>query len=388
MYSCTIIGLTDCFPPHLNKWARKRIRRGTVFSGGRRHHLLVKHLLPDGARWIDIAPPLDSVFKKYAEEEHVVIFASGDPLFYGFASTVKVRCPECKVRVFPRFSSLQMLAHSLCMPYHDMRAVSLTGRDWCALDEALIRGERLIGILTDNTKTPHEIYKRMVDYGYTNYRLHVGECLGNATERVGEYAPEVTYATPNCVMAEMVQPRIRPFGVPDEEFAKLDGRSNMLTKMPVRLATLAALGLHGRHSLWDIGFCTGSVSIEVRLQFPHIEVTAFERRPECGELIDSNARRLGVPGIRTVMGDFMETDLGSIAQPDAVFIGGHGGRLGDMLRRIRPLLADGGCIVFNSVTSESQRQFRDEAESLGLRCVALHTITVDGHNPITILRAE
>jgi precorrin-6Y C5,15-methyltransferase (decarboxylating) len=47
--------------------------------------------------------------------------------------------------VFPAFNSLQMLAHRMQLPYERMRAVSVTGRPWDALDEALIQGEPLIG---------------------------------------------------------------------------------------------------------------------------------------------------------------------------------------------------------------------------------------------------
>lgn len=53
----------------------------------------------------------------------------------------------------------------------------------------------------------------------------------------------------------------------------------MITKAPIRLLTLAQLDLRRYQTLWDIGFCTGSVSIEAKLQFPHLHVVAFEQRP-------------------------------------------------------------------------------------------------------------
>ncbi|MCD8266868.1 MAG: precorrin-6y C5,15-methyltransferase (decarboxylating) subunit CbiE, partial [Prevotellaceae bacterium] len=273
MTSCTIIGLSDAPRQTLPKEAREEIRRSKVFSGGVRHRGLVEHILPAGARWIDITPPLGDVFARYDGEEHVVIFASGDPLFYGFAATVKRRLPQCRIKVFPTFNSLQTLAHRLCLPYSDMRAVSLTGRGWDALDEALILRAPLIGCLTDPEKTPDAIYERMHSFGYDNYTMYVGERLGNASERVRLHVTGATaYASPNCVICSMTEPRPRLFGLPDNEFSLLDGREAMITKMPIRLATLSALGLGSRTSLWDIGFCTGSVSIEARLSFPRVRV--------------------------------------------------------------------------------------------------------------------
>ena len=79
----------------------------------------------------------------------------------------------------------------------------------------------------------------------------------------------------------------------------------MITKMPIRLLTLQALDLPKRRVFWDIGFCTGSISIEARLQFPHLQIEAFEIRPECEAIIHENARRFGAPGINVHMGDFL-----------------------------------------------------------------------------------
>lgn len=99
----------------------------------------------------------------------------------------------------------------------------------------------------------------------------------------------------------------------------------MITKAPIRLLTLAQLDLRRHQTLWDIGFCTGSVSIEAKLQFPHLHVVAFEQRPEGKRLMELNAARFGTPGIITRIGDFLQAELDDLPAPDAVFIGGHGG---------------------------------------------------------------
>jgi precorrin-6Y C5,15-methyltransferase (decarboxylating) len=383
-----VIGLTDAPVPSLTKEVRDIIARSRVFSGGRRHHALVAPLLPAEAQWIDIAAPLDDVFARYGAHESIVVFASGDPLFYGFAATLLRVFPDSRLTVYPAFNSLQMLAHRLNKPYQDMRAVSLTGRGWDGLDEALIRGERLIGCLTDRTKTPEAIWKRMVDYGYTNYRLYVGEHMGNDDgERVREYGEGMAVEQPNCVLMEQISPRHRPFGLPEGDFALLNGREKMITKMPVRLCTLAALSLNDVKTFWDIGSCTGSVSIEARLQFPHLHVRAFERRSEGDVLMTQNARRFGAPGIEMVACDFMEADLSAFERPDAVFIGGHGGRLKAMLKRIKEVLKPGGCVVFNSVSGQSRQLFEEAAAEADMTCNPVHTIKVDNHNPITIMKA-
>lgn len=391
MKTCDIIGISDSrqqwFPPEV----MDIIKSGSVFSGGKRHHEIMASWLPDGATWIDISIPLEKVFEQYEQHEHVIIFASGDPLFFGFANTLQRKCKDVKMQIFPTFNSLQMLAHRMSVAYHDMHVVSLTGRPWQKLDEALINGEPMIGVLTDRIKTPHAIHQRMVEYGYTNYLMMVGENLGNEElERVSRYDEQTTYSHPNCLILQKTSQHVRPFGIPDSAFSLLDGREKMITKMPIRLLTLQALNLPHRHVLWDIGFCTGSISIEARLQFPHLQIEAFEIRPECEAIILENARKFGAPGINVHIGDFLEADVASLPRPDAVFIGGHGGQLKEIIKKVLTVLTDDGCIVMNSVKAPKvltdSHQLWDEAcHELGLKQDAPTKIILNENHPIEIL---
>ena len=348
-------------------------------------------MLPESSVWIDITVPLDAVFECYAGYQEIVVFASGDPLFFGFANTVMRKLPEAVVKVYPSFSSLQLLAHKALLHYHDMRTISLTGRPWKALDEALISGETLIGSLTDREKTPASIAARMQAYGYANYRMIVGEQLGNEEETVAEYSVEEAmerhFRMPNCVILKRITVRERSFGIPEEQFELLDGRANMITKMPVRLLSLSLLDLRNRSVMWDVGFCTGSVSIEAKLQFPHLDIVAFEKREAGRQLMETNSHRFGCPGITTVIGDFLDIPLEKFPMPDAVFIGGHGGKLGEMIKKIAPLLLVGGTLVFNSVSEDSRNQFEKAIDDNGLKLEQVIRLTVDEHNPIDTLKA-
>lgn len=386
-----VIGISDSrqqwFPPEVTSI----IKSGKVFSGGKRHHEIVAHLLPSEAVWIDITVPLENVFKEYTLYTDIVVFASGDPLFFGYAVTLQREFPDAQIEVFPAFNSLQLLAHKLRLPYSDMICVSLTGRPWKSLDVALMRNQSKIGILTDRKKGPSEIAERMLYYGYDNYRMTVGECLGNSSETVRtlplRQVVKTVFNNPNCVILQMTENRERFFGIPEKKFSHLEGRSNMITKMPVRLLSLAMLDLFGKSTMWDVGFCTGSVSIEAKLQFPELDIVAFERREESRKLIEENSRRFGTPGIEGVIADFMECDLSRYAAPDAVFIGGHGGRLEEMVERISKYLRPEGCMVFNSVSEESCKSFTNAIEKCGRHIVESHRFHRDSHNPIMIMKA-
>ena len=124
-----VIGITDQPNPWFPPEVLEAIKQGRVFSGGKRHHEIVAPLLPADAEWIDITVPLDAVFEQYSSyftlhsSLSIVVFASGDPLFFGFANTIQRKMPEAEIVLYPTFNSLQLLIHRLVMPYHDMRIV-------------------------------------------------------------------------------------------------------------------------------------------------------------------------------------------------------------------------------------------------------------------------
>ena len=394
-----VIGITDNPTPWFPPEVMEIIKQGKVFSGGKRHHEIVAPLLPANAEWIDITVPLNAVFEQYHDE--VVVFASGDPLFFGFANTIRRKMPEAEIVVYPTFNSLQMLAHRLMMPYHDMRIVSLTGRPWPEFDKALIERAEKIGVLTDKEHTPTAIAQRMLEYGYSDYQMSVGEHLGNPTkEKVTtislKEAARTEFSMPNCaILCPICCDSIatKPFGIPDSDFFLLDGREKMITKMPIRLLTLQALELPKRRVFWDIGFCTGSVSIEARLQFPHLNIEAFEIRPECEAIIQENARRFGTPGINVHIGDFLETDITALPRPDAVFIGGHGGKLKSIIKKVLTVLTDDGCIVMNSVkapkvTTDSHQLWDEACQELELQQAPPTKLILNDNHPIEVLKAH
>lgn len=387
-----VIGIDDNKKQHFSPEIMGVINSNTVFSGGARHHEIVKKLLPDDYRWIDIRVPLSDVFEQYKSFDVIVVFASGDPLFFGFANTIQRMMPEAEIVLYPYFNSLQLLAHRLLMPYQDMHIVSLTGRPWHKLDEALIMGYDKIGVLTDNREhTPQTVAERMLYYGYDNYTMSVGELLGNneqekySTYNLKDIKSQI-FAFPNNIILQKFHTRTRPFGIPESEFNLLDGRAKMITKMPIRLLSLSLLDLRNKTIFWDVGFCTGSVSIEAKMQFPHLQIYAFEKRNEGKELINSNMRKFGTPGIESFIGDFAETDVNNLPHPDAVFIGGHGGKMKEIMNRIKPVLNEDASVVFNAVSDESRLMFINALANNDLTLVQDIEIKIDDFNTIHVMK--
>lgn len=389
-----VIGIDDNQTQHFEPEVLDVITSHSFFSGGARHHEIVKNFLPDNYTWIDIVVPLDAVFGQYESYNEVVVFASGDPLFFGFANTIQRKMPQADIILYPYFNSLQLLAHRLLMPYQDMHIVSLTGRPWHKFDEALILGYDKIGVLTDNKEhIPSNIAQRMLLYGYDNYTMSIGELLGNKEkEKVSTFRLEEvigkTFTFPNNIILQKTYTRPRPFGIPESEFHLLNGRAKMITKMPIRLLSLSMLDLRDKAVFWDVGFCTGSVSVEAKLQFPHLQIYAFEQRQEGRELIENNACRFGTPGITSYIGDFTETDISDIPSPDAIFIGGHGGKMHQIVSKLAKVMSKNSVVVFNSVSEESRILFLDAIAANAMEMEQSITIKIDDFNSIDVMKAK
>ena len=385
----TIIGILDKVPEFSERI--KEIIAGThFFAGGNRHYEWVKSSLPSQHHWVPIVAPLENLWKEMrAVAEPWVVFASGDPLFFGIGNTIKRVFPEAEVQIFPQHNAIQLLGHRLGVNYGEYPVISLTGRSWKAFDKALIEGAARLAILTDRRKTPAVIAARMMEYGYNNYRMLYGERLGGAAERICHLSLEDALSMqldyPNCFFLEKIDDTFPARGISEMLFEGLSGRPGMITKMPVRLTTLALMELNRRSVFWDIGACTGSVSVEARLGYPHLEVTAFEIRPESEGIITRNARKFQAPGIRLLMGNYLEVDKEALKHPDAVFIGGYGGRMEEILDDVNKRLRRGGVMAFNSVSDESRNRFLRWNQKNGYSLNHHTTLRADDHNPIHIL---
>lgn len=388
-----IIGLANKANPYFSEEVAALLPQHTVFSGGERHYALVKKWLPEEHVWIPIKGDMMALFAAYHQATTpVVVFASGDPFFYGMAQTIQKYDAMAAITVYPHFNSVQCLCAKIGQPYQEVKNTSVHGRNWKELDEALLRGKSLIAVLTDAVRDPKAIACRLIDYRFTQYEMIIGEDLDGEQECIRICSPEqvlqLDFKPLNVVLLRQVRRATHPvFGIDDHLFKGLEGRPNMITKKAVRLLSLSCLQLNRARVFWDIGFCTGSVAIEARRLFPHLQVYAFEKRMECGTIMEHNTKQLSAPGIVVYMGDFFAYDHHELPAPDAVFIGGHGNQLAELMQLLDQYLPLSATVVMNTVLENSQEQFVTQAAALHWRLSAPQTIKADEHNPITVLTA-
>ncbi|HSH66767.1 MAG TPA: precorrin-6y C5,15-methyltransferase (decarboxylating) subunit CbiE [Bacteroidia bacterium] len=180
-----VVGISNNSDVELNDEVRSLLPVHKIFSGRQKHYEMIKNYLPEDHRWIEIKNDMQQVLDEYKKSnESVVVFTSGDPLFYGVANTLKKLQPEVILKVYPYFNSLQLLCHKCNIAYQNSWNTSVHDRSWDELDEALIHQKELIGVLTDAEKNPALIAQRMLLYGFDNYKIIVGEALESKAETI------------------------------------------------------------------------------------------------------------------------------------------------------------------------------------------------------------
>lgn len=130
----------------------------------------------------------------------------------------------------------------------------------------------------------------------------------------------------------------------DNEF--LRGGKVPMTKEEVRLIVLERLNLRQATTLIDVGAGTGSVALEAALRHPELHVIAIEKNPSALRLIEENRQRLDCQKVKIIAA---EAPYPLDIQADAIFIGGSGGNLTDIIDWALTRLTKTGRLVLSFI---------------------------------------
>ena len=184
--------------------------------------------------------------------------------------------------------------------------------------------------LTGGAVTPASICGELTAAGLGDTVVTVGDSLGGDSEQIvtdiAKNIQNMTFSPLNILLCDSA-PRIekRASGWEDGEFIR--GKTPM-TKRFVRAAVMSSLNIGGGDICWDVGAGTGSVSVEMAALARH--VWSVERDSDACELIEQNRNKFHAWNVTVVHGSAPDC-LDSMPDPDAVFIGGSGGKMDEII---------------------------------------------------------
>lgn len=328
----TLAGLGCGTADTITEEVRKALEDAEILAGAPRLLESLPETLP--ARRVRAVKPREIVEALCGSGcDRACVLYSGDSGFYSGARTLLPLLAEenMEVRVLPGVSSVQYLAAKLRRPWQGWLLRSAHGVD-CDAVEAVCHGAPAC-FLTGGTLGPGDLCRQLAEAGLGNLPVTVGENLSYPEERLlpgtaGEFASQA-FAPLSVFLAEAAPlcPRRAP-GIPDGEFQR---GGVPMTKQELRSAILAKLAVGPEDVCWDVGAGTGGVSVELAMQAK--SVWAVERNPEALALLRSNREKFCAWKLRITEGPAPEALCG-LPAPDAVFVGGSGGKLPQILQTV------------------------------------------------------
>ncbi|MGW3208050.1 precorrin-6y C5,15-methyltransferase (decarboxylating) subunit CbiE [Streptomyces sp. NPDC001135] len=365
--------------------ARAALGAATLVAGAA-HHLALPEVPPTAER-VRLGSVALAARRIAAHRGTAVVFADGDPGFFGVVRTL--RAPEfgLEVEVVPAVSSVAAAFARAGMPWDDAQVVVAHPR---TLRRAVnvCRAHTKVAVLTSPGAGPAEL-GLLLDGVHRTFVIC--EELGTEREQVtvvtSENAADHTWRDPNVVIViggpvgagegggwiAGRDPGTGPRGwvQPDETYG--DGPGSRLgegeTEL-LRAAQLARLGPRVGDLVWDIGCGSGAFAAEAARA--GAAVIAVDRDPRACARTEAAARRFGVQ-LQVVQGTAPHV-LENLPEPDVVRVGGGGAAIVSAVADRRPQR-----IVTHAATRDAAELVGRDLTEHGYRveCALLQSVELD-----------
>ena len=349
-----IVGIGDDGVEGMTAQARRLVEAADLLLGPES----CVQLLPAGlAGRLVAASNLEELVERIeaAGAKRVVVLASGDPLFYGTARYVCAKLGKERFEVVPHVSSMQLAFARVKESWEEAFLANLSGQ---SIERVIdkIRTSETVGLFTSEQWPPAAVAKALIEDGVDYFQAYVCENLGSPDERVtqgslAEIAKDSFGGLNVMILVRKARAADKPgqvgtrlFGNPDDCFLQSRPKRGLLTPAEVRSLALAELGLRPESVVWDVGAGSGSVGLEAAQIARNGSVHAIEMDPDDHHLIIANAQRFGVANLHAVLGRAPEA-WASLADPDAIYVGGSGRDVSMLVEEAWKRLKPGGRLV-------------------------------------------
>jgi precorrin-6Y C5,15-methyltransferase (decarboxylating) len=299
-----------------------------------------------------------------AGQKRIAVVAGDDPLFYGVARYLCDRLGKELFEVIPHVSSMQLAFARVKETWEEAFLTNLATHPLEAVLDR-IRVAETVGLFTSEQEGPAEVAQALLARGLDYFRAYVCENLGGPDERVtsgelseiigmdfGSLNVVILVRKPGTPDRPARSARFRRFGNPDDFFVQSRPKSGLITQSEVRSLALAQMAISPGSVVWDVGAGSGSVAIEAAgLSQPGL-VYAIEQDAADYHLIIANAETFGVKNLKAVHGQAPGV-FANLPRPDAIFVGGDGREVANVLEAAWQALRPGGQLVVHVATIEN-----------------------------------
>lgn len=351
-----IVGIGDDGLDGLTGHARAVVESAEILIANQ--SLLDKIPTGKNTQRVPIDGGLDALEEKLTSlpDKPTVLLASGDPLYYGIARFLTDLLGKDRFEVVPHVSSMQLAFARVKESWDDAYLSNLAIQPLDRVVDSIRTAER-VGLFTTDAIPPGAVAEALLDRRIDYFTAYVCENLGTPHETVtqGDLATirNQTFSPLNVMVLvrrqgaadrPSGQSRRRLFGNPDDLFLQSRPKRGLLTPAEVRCIALAELELQENSVMWDVGAGSGSLAIEAAQIAKAGKVYAIEMDAEDYALMLENAKLFDVPTLIPIHGQAPEA-WKTLEQPSAIFVGGSGRMVPDLVAESLKRISAGRIVV-------------------------------------------
>ncbi len=272
-----------------------------------------------------------------SKKNDAILISRGDPLWFGIGRILLENFSKEELCFYPSNTCIQIAFSKLKISWQEATYISIHGRDTNKFIETLKLKPSVLAVLTDKKNKSLEIIKNnLLELNLNNsYEFWLCEELGLKNEKIrklnlkDEFPSDISEL--NIVVLLMkenpeIQKDIPLFGLKDNAFKTFQDRPNLLTKREIRIQILADLELPEKGLILDIGAGCGSIGLEALKLRPNLKLLSIDKRIGSKELIEENAKRLGIINFDIFEEDInnllISNHINSLRNANRVIIGG------------------------------------------------------------------
>lgn len=327
----------------------------------------------------------------------VGILVSGDVGFFSAAKGLRSRLEKYGgVKLICGISSMQYFCSKIGISYEDCVFLSAHGR------KTEITGpvsyNKKVFVLTGG-KNCRKILNELDGFDMGFLYVYIGENLSMKNEKITQgivsRLKDKDYDELSVMLIVNDNAADKNIMLSDKDFIRGGEPIIPMTKEEIRWITVSKMNIKSYFICYDIGSGTGSVSIEMAKKADMGMVYSVDKNIEAVSLLKKNIKKTGCYNIKAYGGDAL-TVMKSLPPPDAVFIGGGGRDIKEIIKTAFDKNSN-AVIVVNAVSIETASRASECFDELKIKNKEIMTVNVSkgrsiggltimkANNPITII---